>query len=77
MKKKITSLILILTLALTMTLGGGAAFAAAATQRELTSAFNQCGDYLYKTVKESICGSTGREWLMDCLAEARDPMSED
>ena len=77
MRKKITSLILILTLALTMTLGGGAGFAAAASQSEITSAFNQCGDYLYKTVKDPICGSTGGEWVMYGLAEAGHPMSDD
>lgn len=76
MKKKITSLVLILTLALTMTFGG-MGFADAASQSEITSAFNQCGDYLYKTVTDPICGSIGGEWVMYDLAEARYPMSDE
>ena len=75
MKKRIVSLLLIMTLALTMTFGGGAAFAAAASQSEITKAFENCGDYIYETVTEPIYGSTGGVWVMYGLAQADYPMS--
>ena len=77
MKKRIVSLLLIMTLALTMTFGGGAAFAAAASQSEITKAFENCGDYIYETVTEPIFGSIGGEWVMYGLAEAGYPMSDE
>lgn len=77
MKKRIVSLLLIMTLALTMTFGGGAAFAAAASQSEITKAFENCGDYIYETVTEPIFGSIGGEWVMYGLAEASYPMSDE
>ena len=77
MKKRIVSLLLIMTLALTMTFGGGAAFAAAASQSEITKAFENCGDYIYETVTEPIYGSTGGEWVMYGLAQADYPMSDE
>lgn len=76
MKKKMTSLFLILTLALTMTLGGGTGFAAAASQSKIKEVFKSCGDYIYKTVTDPICGSTGGEWVMYGFAEAGYPMSD-
>ena len=77
MKKKMTSLILILTLALTMTLGGGTGFAAAASHSEIKEVFKSCGDYIYRTVTDPICGSTGGEWVMYGFAEAGYPMSDE
>lgn len=77
MKKRIVSLLLIMTLALTMTFGGGAEFAAAASQSEITKAFENCGDYIYETVTEPIYGSTGGEWVMYGLAQADYPMSDE
>lgn len=77
MKNKITSLLLILTLALTMTLGGGTGFAAAASQSKIKEVFKSCGDYIYKTVTDPICGSTGGEWVMYGFAEAGYPMSDE
>ena len=76
MKNKITSLLLILTMALTMTLGGGTGFAAAASQSKITEVFENCGDYIYETVTDPICGSTGGDWAMYGLAEAGYPMSD-
>ena len=76
MKKKMTSLFLILTMALTMTLGGGTGFAAAASQSKIKEVFKSCGDYIYKTVTDPICGSTGGEWVMYGFAEAGYPMSD-
>ena len=75
MKKKITSLILIMTMALTMTMGT-AGFASAASQSEIKEVFNSCGDYIYKTVTDPICGSTGGDWAMYGLAESGYPMSD-
>lgn len=77
MKKRIVSLLLIMTLALTMTFGGGAAFAAAASQSDITKAFENCGNYIYETVTEPIYGSTGGEWVMYGLAQADYPMSDE
>ena len=77
MKNKMTTLFLILTLALTMTLGGGTGFAAAASQSEIKEVFKSCGDYIYKTVTDPICGSTGGEWVMYGFAEAGYPMSDE
>ena len=77
MKNKITSLFLILTMALTMTLGGGTGFAAAASQSKITEVFENCGDYIYETVTDPICGSTGGDWAMYGLAEAGYPMSDE
>ena len=77
MKNKITSLLLILTMALTMTLGGGTGFAAAASQSKITEVFENCGDYIYETVTDPICGSTGGDWAMYGLAEAGYPMSDE
>ena len=77
MKKRIVSLLLIITLALTMTFGGGAPFAAAASQSEITKAFENCGDYIYETVTEPIFGSIGGEWVMYGLAQADYPMSDE
>ena len=77
MKKRIVSLLLIMTLALTMTFGGGAPFAAAASQSEITKAFENCGDYIYETVTEPIFGSIGGEWVMYGLAQAGYPMSDE
>ena len=76
MKKKMTSLILILTMALTMSLGTSG-FAAAASQNEIKEVFKSCGDYIYKTVTDPICGSTGGEWVMYGFAEAGYPMSDE
>ena len=76
MKNKITSLLLILTMALTMTIGT-AGFASAASQSEIKEVFESCGDYIYKTVTDPICGSTGGDWAMYGLAEAGYPMSDD
>lgn len=76
MKKKITSLLLILTLALTMTFGG-MGFADAVSQSEIKEIIDNCGDYIYKTVTDPICGSTGGDWAMYGLAEAGYPMSDD
>ena len=76
MKKKMTSLILILTMALTMSLGTSG-FAAAASQNEIKEVFESCGDYIYKTVTDPICGSTGGDWAMYGLAEAGYPMSDE
>ena len=58
MKKRILSLILIMTLALIMTFGASG-FASAASQSEITEAFEKCGDYIYETVTEPIFGSIG------------------
>ena len=77
MKKRIVSLLLIMTLALTMTFGGGATFAAAASQSDITKAFENCGNYIYETVTEPIYGSTGGEWVMYGLAQADYPMSDE
>ena len=77
MKKRIVSLLMIMTLALTMTFGGGAPFAAAASQSEITKAFENCGDYIYETVTEPIFGSIGGEWVMYGLAQAGYPMSDE
>ena len=77
MKKRIVSLLMIMTLALNMTFGGGAAFAAAASQSEITKAFENCGDYIYETVTEPIFGSIGGEWVMYGLAQAGYPMSDE
>ena len=76
MKKKMTSLILILTMALTMSLGTSG-FAAAASQNEIKEVFESCGDYIYETVTDPICGSTGGDWAMYGLAEAGYPMSDE
>lgn len=75
MKKKITSLLLILALALTMTFGG-MGFADAASQSEIKEIIDNCGDYIYRTVTDPICGSTGGDWAMYGLAEAGYPMSD-
>ena len=75
MKNKITSLFLILTMALTMSLGTSG-FAAAASQNEIKEVFESCGDYIYETVTDPICGSTGGDWAMYGLAEAGYPMSD-
>ena len=76
MKNKITSLFLILTMALTMSLGTSG-FAAAASQNEIKEVFESCGDYIYETVTDPICGSTGGDWAMYGLAEAGYPMSDE
>ena len=76
MKNKITSLFLILTMALTMSLGTSG-FAAAASQNEIKEVFESCGDYIYETVTDPICGSTGGDWAMYGFAEAGYPMSDE
>ena len=61
--KKWLSLFLILTLSVTM-LFGATGFAQGASYSKAKTIFENCGDYIYNTVKEPVVGTYGGEWVM-------------
>ncbi len=67
--KKTISLLLTAALVFTMVFGS-TGFAAAATQSEITSVYNDTADYIYRTVKNPVCGSIGGDWVLYGLALA-------
>lgn len=74
--KKWISMMLCAALVLTMVFGGTGS-AAAATQKEITSVYNDTADYLYETVTDPVCGSIGGDWVMYGLGLADYDMSDD
>ena len=74
--KKLTSLLLTAVLLFTMVFGSVGS-AAAATQGNITSAFNDTADYLYDTVKNPVCDSIGGDWVLYGLSMAGYKMSDD
>lgn len=76
MKKRLTSILMVLLMLISTILGGGLTTAFAATKNEINDVSQKCGNYIYSTVKEPVYGNIGGEWVMYGLAQDDYPMSE-
>ena len=74
-RQKLISLLLSAVLMITLVCGNIGS-AAAATQKEITSVFNDTADYLYKTVTAPVCDSIGGDWVLYGLSMADYKMSD-
>jgi len=74
-RQKLISLVVSAALTITMAFGG-TGFAAAASQSDITSAYNDTADYLYKTVTSPACDSIGGDWVLYGLSMADYEMSD-
>lgn len=68
-RQKLVSLVLMAALTFTMVFGSVGS-AAAATQSEITDAYNKVETYLKETVTEPVCGTTGGDWVLYGMAVA-------
>ena len=73
---KILSMMLTLAVGFTMVLGS-IGTASAASYDKTKAAFEKCGDYIYKAVKEPTVASIGGEWVIYGLGHAGYDMSDE
>ena len=75
-RQKLKSLLLTGVLLLAMVFGSVGS-AAAASQSDITSVYNDTADYIYKTVTDPVCDSIGGDWVLYGLSMAGYKMSDD